>query len=398
MSKIFNRVRKDVRVRRCSTVMIEAKERLAVSLQELVQGKSGILISTEWTAYIPHLDREIILDPVEIAALQRIPSSEWSEGHFLESTVDPSILNALVEKGVLVVEGDEAESRDDKLKRKNWFSISAVLHQKSRWRGIDTAEADEDSPDLSEMEILKSMGKIPPTVKERTTSENRIRLPERNPSTLDSLLDRRVTCRNFDTDAHLGKEEFSDVLQRVFGARSVMEYLPGLEIQKKAVPSAGGLHPTEIYLLVQRVQDVAPGLYHYHPIEHALEPMRRFDAGEGKELATRCVAGQRYFADAHVLVVQVSRFERNFWKYRNHAKAYRALILDIGHLSQTLYLAATELGLGAFVTAAVNEVDIEDIFELDALEESPLAVNGFGIRAPKRTEIELDPLGMIWPR
>ena len=29
------------------------------------------------------------------------------------------------------------------------------------------------------------------------------------------------------------------------------------------------------------------------------------------------------------------RWRRNFWKYRNHAKAYRALLLDAGHLSQS---------------------------------------------------------------
>jgi len=98
-----------------------------------------------------------------------------------------------------------------------------------------------------------------------------------------------------------------------------------------------------------------------------------------------------------VLAIAVSRFRRNFWKYRNHAKAYRALILDVGHLSQTQYLAATELGLAAFITAAINEVDIEQAFGLDPVEESPLAVTGFGIRAAERHEVEWDPLRAVWP-
>ena len=91
------------------------------------------------------------------------------------------------------------------------------------------------------------------------------------------------------------------------------------------------------------------------------------------------------------------RFARSFWKYRNHAKAYRALILDVGHLSQTLYLAATELGLGAFVTSAINEVEIEQAFGLDPLEEGPLAVCGFGWRASEKTTVEFDPLKQVWP-
>jgi SagB-type dehydrogenase family enzyme len=125
--------------------------------------------------------------------------------------------------------------------------------------------------------------------------------------------------------------------------------------------------------------------------------MRALSLDEAKALASRFVAGQAYFADVPVLVIQASRFGRNFWKYRNHAKAYRALILDIGHLSQTLYLAATELGLAAFITAAINEVDIEQAFGLDPLEEGPLAVCGFGYRGAERREVEFDPNYAVWP-
>jgi putative peptide maturation dehydrogenase len=157
------------------------------------------------------------------------------------------------------------------------------------------------------------------------------------------------------------------------------------------------LHATEAYLLVQYVEDIAPGLYHYHPIDHALEPIQTLFAAEAAALARKFVAAQPYFVDAHVMVIAVSRFRRNFWKYRNHAKAYRALILDVGHLSQTQYLAATELGLAAFITAAINEVDIEQAFGLDPIEESPLAVTGFGIRAAARREVEWDPLHAVWP-
>jgi nitroreductase len=62
-----------------------------------------------------------------------------------------------------------------------------------------------------------------------------------------------------------------------------------------------------------------------------------------------------------------------------------------------LYLAATELGLGAFVTAGVNEVDIEQAFGLDPMEEGPLAMCGFGIRGATCNEVEFDPLHAVWP-
>ena len=73
------------------------------------------------------------------------------------------------------------------------------------------------------------------------------------------------------------------------------------------------------------------------------------------------------------------------------------MILDAGHLSQTLYLAAAERGLAAFITAAVNERDIEEIFGLDPMLEGVLAVSGFGWRGELVDEVEFDPLGSVWP-
>ena len=114
-------------------------------------------------------------------------------------------------------------------------------------------------------------------------------------------------------------------------------------------------------------------------------------------LARRFVAGQAYYAEAPLQIALVSRFERNFWKYRNHAKAYRAVILDAGHLSQMLYLAAAEMGLGAFITAAINEVEIEQAFGLEPMAEGPLCVCGFGVRAAAKTTVEFDPGHKVWP-
>jgi SagB-type dehydrogenase family enzyme len=90
------------------------------------------------------------------------------------------------------------------------------------------------------------------------------------------------------------------------------------------------------------------------------------------------MSGQTYFGSAHVLVFMAARFERNHWKYHAHDKAYPAILMDAAHLSQTLYLVAAELGLGAFVTAAVNTVDVDERLGLDGYREGSLAICGFG--------------------
>jgi SagB-type dehydrogenase family enzyme len=115
-----------------------------------------------------------------------------------------------------------------------------------------------------------------------------------------------------------------------------------------------------------------------------------------REFLMQAVAQQHWFADAHVAVVLVPRFDRTFWKYRRHMKGYRVVALEAGHLSQTLYLAATEAGLGAFITAAINEKPLEAAFGLDPLREGALAVCGFGWRGETMDTMELDPNGAVW--
>ena len=93
------------------------------------------------------------------------------------------------------------------------------------------------------------------------------------------------------------------------------------------------------------------------------------------------MCGQSYFGDAHVSFVLAARFARTQWKYRRHEKAYAGVLMDAAHLSQTLYLVAERLGLGAFVTLAVNGRDAEARLGLDGCSEGVVAMAGCGPRA-----------------
>jgi putative peptide maturation dehydrogenase len=386
-----------MRLRRCAIVHLEPRESLVFDLELLTGGGTGLRDSIEWFALAPHLDDEVVLDAEAAAALGTVSPSQWREFDELAAAHPRAAIDALCSRELLVAEGSAAAERDQRLRDTHWRGLSATMHYASRWRGVDTKDAEQRFTELSEGSLLDQLGPAPAPVRERAAAPQRQALARAESSALDTLLTQRVTCRNFDASHALTFAQFSTVLYRAFGSRAVHDYAPGVQLLKKGVPSAGGLHATEAYLLVQRVDGVVAGLYHYHPVDHALEPLHVLSPDDAKALASRFVAGQAYFADAPVMVIAASRFGRNFWKYRNHAKAYRALILDIGHLSQTLYLAATELGLAAFITAAINEVDIEQALGLDRLEEGPLAVCGFGNRGAERNEVEFDPNHAVWP-
>jgi SagB-type dehydrogenase family enzyme len=106
---------------------------------------------------------------------------------------------------------------------------------------------------------------------------------------------------------------------------------------------------------------------------------------EAASAAETFTCHQGFARDAHALFVLSSRFYRSFWKYRRHKRAYGVLLLDAGHLSQTFYLVCADLGLGAFVTAAVNGIDIEAALSLDSFGEGVLAVCGCGIPSTRKS-------------
>jgi SagB-type dehydrogenase family enzyme len=151
---------------------------------------------------------------------------------------------------------------------------------------------------------------------------------------------------------------------------------------KKTSPSGGGLHPIEAFPLVVDVEGVAPGAYHYRVDRHALDLVRSMSREEARRCVVDFTAGQEYLASAPLLLVLSARFDRFFWKYRNHPRAYGVLLMDAAHLSQTLYLLCAELGLGAFVTAAVNGANIEELLGLDPLRHGVLAICGCGNPLP----------------
>ena len=290
-----------------------------------------------------------------------------------------------------------------------------------RWEAVDGPKGMVQR-DLDTNEgLLRQHGLPPPTETPVVEDVPTLALPRVPREAFDTLLDARATCRNYDPQASVPLEVFSRLMARVFGKRGTGQPAPGFDVIKRTSPSGGALHPVECFLIVQRVEGIPPGLYRYRALDHALHPVvprvappavgdagtrallpgedpGAWDAAALRAFARIAVAGQDWFAEAPVLCVLAPRFHRNFWKYRNHAKAYRVCVLDAGHLSQTLQLCATEAGMGPFVTGAINEVDLERAFGMTGYVQSPLVVCGFGPRTGTLVESEFDPNRLVWPR
>lgn len=385
-----------MKIRRCAALFFEPREISHFDLGSLLSGGNGLVRKRSWVALAPHLDGEVTVSDEELLAIGKFSPENWVE---LEEPMN-EITGRLLERGLLLSNDDahgEKRRADERYRALHWWPLAAVAHRAARWEAVNSVESMQRLGTDSVAGLLRTYGMPPPATTEREVVGFDVPLERNAVQPLDALMSRRVTCRNFDVARTLEQPLFSRMLERVFAAQGHIRREGGVEFLKKHTPSGGGLHATEAYLLVQRVEGIVPGLYHYRPVDHALRPLPT-PGMPLDEFACNVLAGQHWFAHAPVLVVYAPRIARSHWKYRNHSKAWRALMLDVGHLSQTLYLSATDLGLGAFVTAAINEAEIECAFGLEPLRDGPLAVGGFGWRSEQQEIAELDPAGQIWPQ
>ena len=390
-----------MKLRRCAVLWLEPRELAEFRLEGLLGGGTGVTSRMQWFAHAPHLDSAVEVEPADVLLLGGLGPLDWVEAAPLREQHGSRRIRRLLEAGLLIGESKAWRARrdaDERFRAQHWNGLAAVQHMAGRWQGLDSVQEAKEEGLATSAGLRARFGPPPPVLHARADGAVAIALSREPDTAFDDLLDRRNSCRNFAPQSELPQAEFSRLMARVFGARGEVHAADDFDVLKKTSPSGGALHPTEAYLIVQRVEGIPHGLYHYRPGEHALQRLPW--EGTPEELnafARLAVVGQQWFADAHVLVVLAPRFARNFWKYRNHSKAYRVCILDVGHLSQTLFLSATEQGLGAFITAAINEVDIEQAFGLTGYVDGPLAVCGFGIRADRMTTSELDPNHKVWP-
>lgn len=383
-------------IKRPALLSVELRDSPEFSLQSLASGGDGLAVEGRWFAQAPHLGVEVAVDLEDLRLLEVVPTGEAVEAAGLVAAFGNERVTRMVATGLLIGDHDEhAELRrsDDSLRATAWWGPAAVVQSFGRWDKVDVS-ADESRDGKRTLSGMIELHGAPPAevLELRAPAECR-RLPEPHQTGFDQLLGARATCRNFDPQATLPLHDFSSIMHRAFAAQATQELAAGAVMLKKNSPSGGGLHPIDAYVLVQRVEGLAPGLYHYHCVKHALEPLAELTQEAASAAGHELVAGQPWFANAPALVLMAARFQRNFWKYRNHAKSWKVIQLDAGHLSQTLYLSATELGYGAYVTGAINDRCAERLFGLDGLATGAVAVCGFGARATSAGNFEFDPLG-----
>jgi SagB-type dehydrogenase family enzyme len=220
-----------------------------------------------------------------------------------------------------------------------------------------------------------------------------IRLPKAPPSgELASTLLARRTWRQFDHTA-IELTDLSSLLALTAGIQAWVPVTGLGRVALRTAPSGGSRHPLDVYVLVNRVRRLRRGFYYYAGDGHALVhlPQR-----VSRNAIARYIPEQPWYEDAAVIVFFVANFERSLWRY-DYSRAYRAVLIEAGHLCQTFLLVATSLGLAPFCTMALSDREIDRDLALDGIGESVMYAAGVGHR-PAHLNVAIAPKAVRAPR
>jgi SagB-type dehydrogenase family enzyme len=184
-----------------------------------------------------------------------------------------------------------------------------------------------------------------------------------------NLLRERHSTRVFDDQRPITLAELSRFLEGTTRVQSqgkssldLGEDSPAVEYASRPYPSGGGSWELELYLAVDRCEGLARGFYHYDAGGHALVPI-----GVGTHELDALLRGAEFAMGApavpQILITIAARFGRTTWKYSS--LAYALILKDVGVLLQTLYLMATEMGIGG---CAIGTANIELFAKMTGLE------------------------------
>jgi SagB-type dehydrogenase family enzyme len=183
------------------------------------------------------------------------------------------------------------------------------------------------------------------------------------------LLGERHSIRSFDSQRPITLAELSrflDCTARVHSKWSSRLDLgdggPVVGYAVRPYPSGGGSYELELYLAVDRCEGLERGFYHYDAGGHALVAI-----GVAANELEAMLAGAEFAMDARaapqILITIAARFGRVSWKYSS--LAYALILKDVGVLIQTLYLMATDMGLGG---CAIGTSNIELFAKMTGIE------------------------------
>jgi len=188
--------------------------------------------------------------------------------------------------------------------------------------------------------------------------------PEYSGITVEKALLKRRSKRNY-SDKPLS---LANVSQLVFAAGGITS-----ENGRRTAPSAGFQRSMEIYLVVNNVEGLDQGIYHYAVKKHSLEKLK---SGNFRRDIISAGDGQALLGDAAVTFVITSVFGRITQKYGE--RGFRYAYMEAGHVSQNIYLQSVSLGLGSVCAGGFFDKKMNKLIGINGIDEGAIYLHAVG--------------------
>lgn len=153
-----------------------------------------------------------------------------------------------------------------------------------------------------------------------------------------------------------GKLTLSEIGQLLWSAQGITE--PNRKL--RTAPSAGAIHPLQMYLVVREADGISPGLFSYEPNGHKLVTLKT--ANLYPQITARATR-QTFIGTSGIMLIFAADLEKILPRYKEKAERYT--YMEIGHASQNVHLQCESLGLGTVCVGAFNEAELKSILEID---------------------------------
>lgn len=165
----------------------------------------------------------------------------------------------------------------------------------------------------------------------------------------------------------------SQLLFFSYGLTAKVPTLMGPPMYLRASPSAGGLYPTELYLVCRGIPALPTGLYNYQCRSHSL--VHFWESEVWSVLQDACF-WHTTLGSMDIAIVLTAVFYRSAWRYED--RAYRRVFLDTGHLIGNIELASSFTDYRPHLIGGFSDEMVNELLYLDSEAEGAIAVIPLG--------------------
>lgn len=279
----------------------------------------------------------------QLASPQTLAELQALNPEFTENTLETLIAFCLHAKAIGFSDASGEESQEESAPLQQWEFHDLLFHTKSRLGRHDNGFGGT----FRFLNIIEPRPAVKPAMNDNGMDLHKPDLESlmKNDPPFARVLESRQSIRSYG-DGPLDSKRLGEFLYRVARVRSLPDADPSKGVfypaSSRPYPGGGACYELELYPIIHRCEGLEPGLYHYNPLKHQLNPLRQLDSEVESLLkdAQRSCGGETI---PDILITITARFNRVNWKYES--MAYSVILKNVGILYQTMYLAATAMNL-----------------------------------------------------